>query len=222
MSHSQEHVEIDPHGDLILQVCSGTTEYLLKVSSKVLSVASPVFRSMLETAFLEDRGLHLVSSVSPFVMQLHDHHYPSMLTIMNITHLRMRQIPSKLSLEDFYHLAVLCDKYDLREIFLPWVQSWTETLRPETIACPRWLVISWVFRLECIFTNVTLEMIFDTPVSTDIGASGANGVEIDVLPTRVIGNFIHLEQDTLANSVYRSHTKEANRDRKHPDRSRDK
>lgn len=151
------------------------------------------------SAFLEGRGVQSASADSPFAMDLHDDHYPSMLTVVNIAHLRMRQVPSKLSSDDFYNLAVVCDKYDIADIILPWVPKWKEQLMkdPRPTACPKWLVTSWVFCLNDIFVGVTADMIYHTPLSVDIGYSGGTGVEIDVLPTRVIGNSIHPEQDGL-------------------------
>lgn len=97
----------------------------LKVSSKVLAVASPVFRTMLGSGFLEGHDLQSASAASPFAIHLHDGHCPPLLTVTNAVYLRFRKIPTRLYLDDFYHLAVVCDKYDLGDIFLPWVKKWT-------------------------------------------------------------------------------------------------
>lgn len=194
MSLAQDHVEIDPTGDLILQINSESTQHTLRVSSKALCLASPVFRTMLGSPrFLEGRAIQSASADSPFQLQLHDDDYESLLMIINTVHLRPRKIPPTLSVEAFYQLAVVCDKYDVAEIFLPWVMIWAADLGKaprEHLACPRWLVISWVFRLSKIFEAVTKEMIYDASLSVDPITGGDETVQTGVVPSRVFGRSI--------------------------------
>lgn len=193
MSLPQDRVEIDPKGDLILHVSSETTAHFLRVSSKALCLASPVFRTILESPlFLEGRALQSASTESPFQMQLHDDDYESLLIVVNTVHLKARKIPTTLSLGQFYQLAIVCDKYDVAEIFVPWVKVWTAILRktPRGVACQRWLVISWVFRMSKTFEAVTKEMIYDVSLSADFATSGDGSVETGNVPSRVFGNAI--------------------------------
>lgn len=135
--------------------------------------------------FLEGRAIQSASTDSP--PQL------SLLIILNAVHLRAREIPTTLSLEAFYQLAVVCDKYDVAEVFVPWVTMWVAELgkAPRAhVACPKWLVISWVFRLSKTFEAVTKEMIYDASLSVDPITGGDHTVKTGVVPGRVFGKFI--------------------------------
>lgn len=98
------------------------------------------------------------------------------------------------SLEALYQLAVVCDKYDVVEVSVPWVTMLVAELgkAPRAhVACPRWLVISWVFRLSKTFEADTKEMIYDVSLSVDPITSGDDDtVRTGVVPGRVFGNFI--------------------------------
>lgn len=197
MPLTQDHIEIDRAGDLILQINSESAQHCLKVSSKALCLASPVFRAMLGSPlFLEGRAIQSASTHSPSQLSLHDDDYQSLLIVLNAVHLRTRKIPTSLSVEEFYQLAVVCDKYDLAEIFVPWVTIWVADLRnaPRAqVACPRWLVISWVFRLSKTFEAVTKEMICDASLSVDPITGGDETVQTGIVPSRVFGQFIESE-----------------------------
>lgn len=191
MSVSEKVLQIDPRGDLILHVTSETSDRFLKVCSKVLCLTSPVFRTMLESpAFQEGIGLRSATAESPFEIKLHDDHYESLLIVINMMHLRVRQIPSTLPLEAFYQLAIVCDKYDVAEIFLPWIQIWTGKRRMEQVSGEKWLVISWVFRLGKAFEVVTKGMIYDSPLRSDFTIQSQDRVETGVVPDRVFSMLV--------------------------------
>lgn len=199
MSFSKEIVEIDPRGDLILHVTSATGQRYLKVCSRVLCLTSPVFRKMLESpVFHEGIGLQSATAESPFEIELHDDHYESLLVVVNMMHFRVRQIPSALSPEAFYQLAIVCDKYNVAEIFLPWIHIWTAKRRTKSIAGGQWLVISWVFRLGKYFENVTKGMIYDSPLGSDITTyAEEGGVETGVVPERVFSKSSDYKRESM-------------------------
>lgn len=186
MSSPQEIVQIDPTGDLILHVTSGTGHRYLKVCSKVLCLTSPVFRTMLASpTFQEGIGLLSATAESPVEIQLHDDHYESLLIVINTMHLRTRHIPLTLPVEAFYQLAIVCDKYDVAEIFLPWVKIWTGKRRMDQVSGEKWLVISWVFKLVKAFADVTKGMIYDSPLGLDFTIETQDRVETGVVPDSV-------------------------------------
>lgn len=95
---------IDPDGDVIL-VC-GESEF--KVSSKVLSLASPVFKALLSPNFAE--GQPTPSKASR--IQLHDDDAESMHFMSAVLHHKSASA-SDIGLEKLERLAVVTDKYDV-------------------------------------------------------------------------------------------------------------
>lgn len=95
---------IDPDGDVIL-VC-GKTEF--QVSSKVLSLASPVFKACFSPHFAE--GQPTPSKVSR--VQLHDDDAESLRFMCAVLHHKCASANS-IGLERLERLAVVTDKYDV-------------------------------------------------------------------------------------------------------------
>lgn len=95
---------IDPDGDVIL-VC-GKTEF--QVSSKVLSLASPVFKALFSPHFAE--GQPTSSKVSR--VQLRDDDAESLHFMCTVLHHKCASTNS-IGLERLEMLAVVTDKYDV-------------------------------------------------------------------------------------------------------------
>lgn len=95
---------IDPEGDIIL-IC-GETEF--QVSSKVLSLASPVFKALFGPNFAE--GQPSPSKASR--IQLHDDDAESMRFMCAVLHHKCASA-NGIGLERLERLAVITDKYDV-------------------------------------------------------------------------------------------------------------
>ncbi|KAF2258087.1 hypothetical protein CC78DRAFT_572744 [Lojkania enalia] len=84
------------------------------------------------------------------------------LILMNILHLRNRQVPRTLSLELLAKIAVLIDYYECSEAVEVFSDLWTSRLK-KTVDIPNlftrdlvlWLCVSWVFRMPVQFEQVT-------------------------------------------------------------------
>lgn len=95
---------IDPEGDVIL-IC-GKTEF--QVSSKVLSLASPVFKALFSPSFAEGQP----TSSKASRIQLHDDDAESMLFMCAVLHHKCA-FSKGIGLERLERLAVVTDKYDV-------------------------------------------------------------------------------------------------------------
>ncbi|KAK5734977.1 hypothetical protein LTR17_008466 [Elasticomyces elasticus] len=143
-----EVVEIAPHGDVLL-LCSQTAENMkiigaqapgqydgyyhflpssvehgkivgLRVSSHIMSYASPVFKALLEPRFKEGVTLAAESTVEiPLDDNLED-----MRTICNIFHMRQDKVPQDLSAGEILRCAELCDKYNCAIAMQPFFRAW--------------------------------------------------------------------------------------------------
>jgi hypothetical protein len=105
----------------MLQNGGTDTSANLLVSSKVLSLASPVFAALLGPKFLE--GNNIRRGVCP-VIELHDDDPAAITLICNILHYRYDSVPTQLEAEQLGQIAILCDKYDCSKSFQPWSEKW--------------------------------------------------------------------------------------------------
>jgi hypothetical protein len=105
----------------MLQTGGANTPANLLVSSKVLSLASPVFAALLGPKFLE--GNRIRHGVSPTI-ELHDDDPTAVALICNILHYRYDSVPTKLEAKQLGQIAILCDKYDCSKSFQLWSEKW--------------------------------------------------------------------------------------------------
>ena len=129
----------------------------IRVSSKHLTLASPVFRRMLSANYKE--GLHLCSQ-GHAELPLPDDNPAAFLVILHLIHGQIRKVPRQIGLSMLTEMAVLVDKYELLEsvemLLDPWLQNLKSTI-PLTLnndLLP-WICISWVFKKPEIYKKVT-------------------------------------------------------------------
>lgn len=152
------HVTLDASGDLFLLVNEGENQVTFLVSTKVLCLASPVWRVMLDPSgpFKEARPEN-DSVLFP------EDDAQALQIVLYIAHLQFHSIPETLSFTQLLNLAIICDKYDTARLILPWFHKWETSLRNSALEqgheCS--LLIAWVFRdLD------TFKLVADTLVRT--------------------------------------------------------
>ncbi|PYH28827.1 uncharacterized protein BO87DRAFT_450135 [Aspergillus neoniger CBS 115656] len=105
-AEQQDLESLDPGGDLILSIEGQTTRRFL-VSSKVLTLASPVFANLLGPNFRE--GRQVTESHCPTIC-LHDDDPVCMKTVLEILHYQ-GDGEDQMNAERLAFIAVHCDKY---------------------------------------------------------------------------------------------------------------
>ena len=192
-------VVIDDDGDLYMDLPGGK----LKVSRKVLTLTSPVFRAMLgagskfaETArkvFAPD-GIHIVS--------FGDDDFETMKIITRITHLQTDQVPESLSFDQLYQIAVLCDKYDLKRCLGQWPNTWAAPYLDSFAkdGFQRWLFMSIVFQFAGLYKKVTRHFILHSRLDKDRGTLTRNNFDISegISGTRLGSPPLYLNKSTLS------------------------
>jgi hypothetical protein len=158
-------LEIDRQGDVTLQLTknSGGPEDEISsilVSSKVLSLASPVFAAMLSPRFREGQR----SAQGTFdPIPLPDDDAAAMTVLCHIFHFNYSALSAKADLELFKNLALMCDKYDcvmpLSFISEQWLLLWEKTAEKKDLETL--LFISYMFdraeRFSTISTRIVKE-----------------------------------------------------------------
>lgn len=130
-SPTEEVVMVDPDGDLILEIRqkrsdndepseSGNLKRLL-VSSKILTISSPVFKARLCGPFLE--GQLALSNVNPPVLPLPEDDPGAMEMLTRILH-HSFTITDVLRIPGLCHMAMTSDKYGCNVVIKSWFHAY--------------------------------------------------------------------------------------------------
>ena len=128
----------------------------IRVSSKHLTFASPIFKNMLDIRFEEGAMLRAQGHLE---LPLPEDDPASLLILLKLIHGRYKLTPRKISLEMLNEVAILVDKYQLlhsAEIFLPhWLEDLGSNI-PSTLNKDllKWMSISSAFKKHDILERV--------------------------------------------------------------------
>ncbi|KAK5692454.1 hypothetical protein LTR97_010763 [Elasticomyces elasticus] len=155
-------VDILPDGDIILAI-KGSLE--LRVSSLVLSMVSPVFKTMLGPHFAEGQALRHQSAGVLHILTLPDDDAQLMKVLCLISYhqadaVTVSSVPAKFIIE----LATLADKYDCLSILKYPVTSWAAAIDPESLdAATRCACAEAAFKLDDaqLFGRCTKALVLD-------------------------------------------------------------
>ena len=83
-------------------------------------------------------------------------------------------VPKSLDEDQLYEVAVVCDKYDMRQSIGFWVDKyWIPSVVPdesnpatETVKGHKWLFISYAFAREKLFKALTKPLILSSPIDS--------------------------------------------------------
>ncbi|MCJ1282565.1 hypothetical protein MMC26_001889 [Xylographa opegraphella] len=151
--------EIDPDGDVVFQL---PDDHRIRVSSKALSLGSPVFKAMFRSNFAEGRKLQLGEARQ---VELEDD-ANAMTTLCNILHHRTRNVPRSHSGSSLMQLAIITDKYDCLEAISHYSSiSFTSLLKSEIIESDMGDLLFAAFVLDepIAFQKVSRQLVFTSP-----------------------------------------------------------
>ncbi|KAF8246101.1 hypothetical protein K440DRAFT_662334 [Wilcoxina mikolae CBS 423.85] len=184
---------IDPSGDVTLNLASDDQSQSIlataKVSSKCLSLGSPVFAAMLRpnASFLEGSQLEQTGSTK---VTLVGDNIETMIIVVRALHYRSRQLPTSLTIDELFNLALVVNKYDCFQPLFPWIRLWVTPHRTTATffgTYHKWLYISWVFEESVLFTSITKKLISETKLDDDGEMVTIQGEKLDeCLPDGII------------------------------------
>lgn len=136
----------------------------MQVSSKHMTLASPVFKAMFTSPFAESETLRAIGQVE---IELPDDDCFAFTILMNIIHARGQQTPREVSVKTLASIAILVDKYELHNSVTIFARMWVDRILERTSYIREqdeaylllWLSISWVFRNNPLFTGVSKKLI---------------------------------------------------------------
>lgn len=133
-------LQVDPDGDLRLAVMLDGHDKTFQVSSKAMSLASPVWRTMLDPNGPFREGKPDNSGIaSP------DDDAEALLILFLAAHLRNDEVPESVSFDQLLNICVLCDKYDCVRLVRSWISKWATEIKPvaDDPEYEEWLLIAW-------------------------------------------------------------------------------
>ncbi|MCJ1244733.1 hypothetical protein MMC30_001932 [Trapelia coarctata] len=155
-------LDIDLDGDVYL--CS--EDFKLLVSSKVLSVASPVFKKLFGPHFMEGSQL---STTSPGTVSLSEDNAEVVVALCQILHHRYSESVESLTFSFINNLAVVADKYDCVQSLMYFSANYFYMkMRQQSSGFDvgRLIFSAFLFDNPIIFREVTKSMVYSL-LSTD-------------------------------------------------------
>ncbi|KAH8648207.1 hypothetical protein BGZ60DRAFT_423350 [Tricladium varicosporioides] len=122
-------ISLDSNGDAVLAV--GDSQEIVKflISTKVLSLASPVFAKMFGPNFQEGHKLRCGENIE---VRLEDDNALAMEVILKALHYYRINQRHPTDVEEMASIAVHCDKYDCAGALSPWISYWLNKFKPMT------------------------------------------------------------------------------------------
>jgi hypothetical protein len=114
-------LKLDLDGDVIM--AAGRKKWL--VSSKVLGMASPVFKRMFASDFQE--GTRVRNGATPTIT-LEEDHEKAMDYLFHILHHQTDHVPLSIPWNGMSSMAETCDKYDCVRALKSWITIWMKDL----------------------------------------------------------------------------------------------
>lgn len=163
MADNSNIIEIDPEGDVQLQLSSGEDEnretLVLIVTSKTLTLASPVFNKMLNSSFKEGIAKTTEGKVA---IPLPEDDSEAMTIICRALHNMNHLVPEQLSSTLLEEIAVLCNKYDCARALMAhgnvWIRNGLDS-SPNSNDLDRLLFAACVLDIPAAFARVAWEFV---------------------------------------------------------------
>lgn len=186
---------------IIPNQASSCTRFL--VSSKVLSLASPVFAALFSPHFRE--GCSLLRGDRPSI-KLEDDGATPMKIILGILHYQYYAVPSQMDTELIAQIAIHCDKYDCSRALEPWTTRWLSHARAKSGPTEMGLLLLAAYKFEVFtpFAELSAKCIADLEPNL---SSWDACTELQLLPTCLEGicRFSQLQEWVRALTFHRCH-----------------
>lgn len=156
---NESPVTLDPSGDLLLIVNQAARQKTFRVSSVAMGLASPVWRAMLSPSG-KFKEAHSKNGEVCFPEDDPD----AMFTVLSAVHYQFQYIPKTLSSENLLNLGIVCDKYDVTKLMMPWYKSnWLKYSGYQ--AGGNSILIAWLFHDLETFKRLVDHMVRDSKVN---------------------------------------------------------
>jgi hypothetical protein len=176
-----ELIDVSEEGNM------GSDPVRIRVSSRHLALASPVFMNMFSGNWNE---AHQIRSEGGTIIIMDMWDFNATLIIMNIIHGYAPRVPREVDLDTLAKIAVIVDYYQCPAVVEVFADIWVDHLKvdmPKTFgkAVFQWICIAWVFRKPAEFLAATRVAVVESPGPP--GVVQSYGLPI---PYRIIGSYL--------------------------------
>ena len=199
MDDDEFHIPLDPRGDVHLLISCGGKQKRVQASSKVMSLASPVWCTM-----LDPQGPFRESDPKNGDISFLDDDAESLLILLLAAHLRYPEIPEEVTYQLLLNICIVCDKYDSIEIVRPWLSKWRKPLDhlAEKNDHEEFLFITWVLGDRKTFERVCRKLVLESSTNDRNECLTASGkILLSNLPPAVVGQSCYPHPITVIPSL---------------------
>ncbi|KUJ06373.1 uncharacterized protein LY89DRAFT_743852 [Mollisia scopiformis] len=156
---------IFPTGNICLLVKHDGRVVEGKVSSDSLCQASPVWKKFLFPPWKDHDLPHSIKQID-----CTEDDSNALLILLNICHLKFKDVPQSLNYRNLLQVTILCDQYDCVDVVRPWLlpSMWLAYEEAESLKLgqERWLFIAWVFGRTQVFEKLAAHMVMNMNMHT--------------------------------------------------------
>ncbi|KAH9211256.1 hypothetical protein DL95DRAFT_511300 [Leptodontidium sp. 2 PMI_412] len=170
------------------------------VSSHVLVCASPVWKKFLFPPWVSPS----TPANTPKQIDCTEDDGVALLTILNIIHLRHKDVPARLESDTLLQVAVLCDQYDCVSIAKHWIDIWMKETEVNLISKhsvpPQMLFACLVFGLESSFEALATKLVLELRTDEEGNWRSKSGWRIPVpetMPDGIMENICRIRIETI-------------------------
>ncbi|KAF2167719.1 hypothetical protein M409DRAFT_21871 [Zasmidium cellare ATCC 36951] len=158
---SQSIVEIAPRGDVVL-VCGSAACTKLRVESKVLALASPVFQAMFDEKKFHE-GTTLASYGFVEIALPDDDPLPTK-TICQVLHMRFNVLGEHLRPKDLVDIGIVADKYDCSRALSGPAYFWFSRLvdAVDDSGRTQLFIAAYLLKQDQLFRQISHDMVMKT------------------------------------------------------------
>ncbi len=160
-------IQVDPAGDLRLLVKHNDRDKNFQVSSKAMSLASPVWRTMLDPS-----GPFREAKPDNGEIAFPEDDAEALLTVLLAAHLRQQEVPqTSVGYKQLLEICVVCDKYDCIQLMRPWISKWEASLAnfADKDTYEEWLFIAWTTGDDATFECIARKLAFKSYTNLNSG-----------------------------------------------------
>ena len=208
VSQQVQHAVMDPEGDVILELHDRT----LLVSSKIISLASPVFKAMLGPSFTEGRP----DASGRSTLKLPKDDPEAIHALFSMLHLQYQLSEADFNYKFLENLTVVADKYDcakaVRALSTLFTQKLFELEKTwQSLDFGRLLCPAYVFDDPSLFRDVTRMLVYESADSNGIefNASryGMSEEMAELIPSEILGKSLSSCPKYLVGLLMKSRSK---------------
>ena len=190
-------IAIDPDGDVLLEVSGLAGKIRLRVSSRVLSLASPDFKKMFQSGFKEGQTQNPACLRS---VPLPEDDRDSVAVVCNVLHHRTDDIPLDVTTDCLVTIATICDKYELVRVIAPWNSMWLRRRIEGAVGddLNRLLSTAYVLDIPEAFSSISWKMLC-SHIGPFLGFPGTT--DHGLVPYGVLGVSFHKRSIALSEIV---------------------